>query len=56
MVVRFGLWNVRSPYRASLLKTIARELAKYNLDVVAVQEVRWNKGGSQTPNNYKIFY
>jgi hypothetical protein len=35
--MRFGTWNVRSLYRADLLKTVASDLAKYNLDAVTVQ-------------------
>jgi exonuclease III len=42
--MRFGMWNVRSLYRAGSLKTVARELGKYKLDLVGVQEVRWEKG------------
>jgi exonuclease III len=42
--MRFGTWNVRSPYRPGLLKTVARELRKYKLDLVGGQEVRWDKG------------
>jgi hypothetical protein len=34
--MRLGTWNVRSLYRAVALKTVASELAKYNLDLVAV--------------------
>jgi exonuclease III len=41
--MRFGTWNVRSLYRAGLLKTVARELGKYKLDLVGVQEVRWEE-------------
>jgi hypothetical protein len=29
-------WNVRNPYWAGSLKTIASEMAKYNLDLGAV--------------------
>jgi hypothetical protein len=36
----FGTWNVRSLYRPGSLMTVARELAKYKLDLVGVQEVR----------------
>jgi hypothetical protein len=43
MHVRFGTWTVRSLYRAVSLKTIARELEKYKLDLVGVQGVRWEK-------------
>jgi hypothetical protein len=31
---RFGTWNVRSLYRSGSLKTVARELGKYKLDLV----------------------
>jgi hypothetical protein len=39
-----GTWNVRS------------ELAKYDLDLVAVQEVRWVEGGNQSADDYTYFY
>jgi hypothetical protein len=35
--MRFGLWNVRSVYRAGSLMTVSRELSKYKLDLVGVQ-------------------
>ena len=41
-----GTWNVRSLYRAGTLTAAARELARYKLDLVGVQEVRWDKGGT----------
>ena len=41
-----GTWNIRSLYRAGSLTVAARELARYKLDVVGVQEVRWDKGGT----------
>ena len=31
---------------AESLKAAARELARYKLDLVGVQEVRWGKGGT----------
>jgi hypothetical protein len=34
MDMRFGIWNVRSLYRIGSLKTVARELGKYTLDLV----------------------
>ena len=39
-----GSWNVRSLYRAGSLTAVTRELARYKLDLVGVQEVRWDKG------------
>jgi exonuclease III len=44
--MRFGTWNVRSLYRSGSLMTVARELARYKFDLVGVQEVRWDKGGT----------
>ena len=42
--ILLGTWNVRSMYRAGSLTAGARELAGYKLDLVDVQEVRWDKG------------
>jgi exonuclease III len=50
--MRFGTWNVRSLYRSGSLMTVARELARYTLDVVGVQEVRWDKEGTVRAGDY----
>jgi len=42
--MRFGMWNVMSLYIAGSL-TAARELARYKLDLVGVQEVGWDNEG-----------
>jgi hypothetical protein len=47
MGIRFGMWNVRSLYRAGSLMTVSRELARYKLDLAGVQEVRWEGGVGQ---------
>jgi hypothetical protein len=54
--VRFGPWNVRSLYRSGSLIPVARELDKYKLDLVGVQEVRWDKGGTVRAGKYNFFY
>jgi exonuclease III len=54
--MRFGTWNVRSLYRIGSLKTVARELGKYKLDVVGVHEVRWEKGGTEWAEDYTFFH
>jgi hypothetical protein len=54
--LRFGTWNVRSLYRSGSLKTVSGELAKYNLDLVGVQEVGWDKGGTEPASDYTFFY
>jgi hypothetical protein len=40
MDMRFGMWKVRSLYRTGSMKTVARELGKYKLDLGGVQKVR----------------
>jgi hypothetical protein len=52
----FGTWNVRSMYRSGSLMTVARELAKYKLDLVGVQEVGWDKEGTVRAGEYTFFY
>jgi exonuclease III len=54
--VRFGTWNVRSLYRAGSLTAAATELARYKLDLVDVQEVRWDKEGTVKVGDYSFFY
>jgi exonuclease III len=57
MDMRFGTWNVRSLYRIGSLKTVARELGMCKLlDLVGVQEVRWEKGGTERAEDYTFFY
>jgi hypothetical protein len=40
----FGTWNVRSLYTSGSLRTAARDVARYKLNIVGVQEVRWDTG------------
>ena len=53
--MRFGKWNFRSLHGAGSLTAAARELARYKLDLVVVQEVRWDKGGTVRAGNYNFF-
>jgi hypothetical protein len=40
MEMRFGTWNIRNLYRTGWLVTVPKELSKYKLDLVGLQEVR----------------
>jgi len=51
--VKIGTWSVRTLYRARSLKRAGRKLARYKLDVVGVQEVKWDKGRA---GDYNFFY
>jgi hypothetical protein len=43
-------------FRAGSLMTVLRELSKYKLDLVGVQEVRWEGGGTEPAGEYTFFY
>jgi exonuclease III len=54
--MRFGTWNVRSFCRGEAIRSVVGELEKYKLDLVGVQEVRWEGEGYQTADNYTFIY
>jgi hypothetical protein len=56
MGMRFGLWNVRSLFRAHSLMTVSRELSRYKLHLVGVQEIRLEGGGTEPAGEYTFFY
>jgi len=43
-------------YRSGSRTTSARELAKYKLDSVGVEEFRWDKGGTVRTGDGIFFY
>ena len=55
VVVNYCTLNVRILYRAGSLTTAARELTENKLDLVGVQEVMWDKGGTVRAGNYNFF-
>jgi hypothetical protein len=55
MDMRFGTWNVRSIYRAGSLRLVVEKISKYKLNLVGVQEVRWDGGGTEPAGKYTFF-
>jgi hypothetical protein len=43
-------------YRSGSLTTVAREVARYKLDLVGVQEVMWDKRGTVRAGDYIFIY
>jgi hypothetical protein len=43
-------------YTAGSLKTVSKELAGYKLDLVGVQEVRWEGGSTEPVGEYTFVY
>jgi exonuclease III len=54
--MRFGTSNVKGLYRAGSHTAAARQLARYKLDLVGVQEVRWENGSTVRAGDYNFFY
>jgi hypothetical protein len=42
-------------YRAGSLRAVGEEISKYKLDLVGVQEVRWDGGGTERAGEYTFF-
>jgi hypothetical protein len=56
MDMGFGTWNIRNWYRVGTLMTVSRELSRYMLHLVGVQEVRWEGSGTTPAGEYTFFY
>jgi hypothetical protein len=56
MDVRFGTWNIRSFHMAGSLITIATGIATYTLDLVSVQEVKWDRRGTEPAEDCTFLY
>jgi exonuclease III len=50
--MRIGTWNVKSLRTVGAIKSVVGELEKCKLDLVGVQEVRWEGDGYQTADKY----
>jgi hypothetical protein len=55
MDLRFGTWNVRYMYRGGSLRLVTGEILKHKLDLLGVQEVRWDRGGTEPAGQYTFF-
>jgi hypothetical protein len=52
----FGTWNERNLCRAGSLMTFEKQISKRKLDLAGVQEVRWDRGGTEPAGEYTFFY
>jgi hypothetical protein len=55
IVLIFGTSKVRSLYRSGFFTTAARELTRYKLDLVGVQEVRWDKESTIRAGKFNFY-
>ena len=54
-IIRIGTWNVRTLLKAGKMEEAARELQKYDIEILILQESRWSEEGS-IENEHYIFY
>jgi exonuclease III len=54
--MRFVTWNVRSIYRSGSLRAVGEQISKSKLDLVGIQDVRWDGGGTERAGEYTFFY
>ena len=52
--MKFCTWSVRSLYGAGSVTATGRELARYKLDLVGVQEVRLDREGTVRARGYNL--
>nr|XP_034334819.1 craniofacial development protein 2-like [Crassostrea gigas] len=42
---RIGTWNIRTLYEVGKAAQVAKEMARYNIKILGLSEVRWNERG-----------
>jgi len=52
----FGTWNVRTLYKPGAAQSMIKEVEKYGLGIVALQEIRWKEAGSIDMGNMTILF
>jgi len=56
MEFNIATWNVQSMLQAGKMEEIADELKNYNIQITALQEVRWPHDGWIEKKNYTVLY
>jgi hypothetical protein len=51
-----GTWNIRTLFKPGALRILIDEVTRYNLPIVALQDMRWPGKVNIKSENYTIFY
>ena len=46
--IRIATWNVRTRFETGKAAQVARELGRYKVEILGLNDVRWNMAGSTT--------
>ena len=55
MLYCIGTWNVR-PMNQGKLKVVKQEMARVNINILGVREVKWTKMGEFNSDDHYIYY
>ena len=50
-----GTWNVRSMYQGKL-EVIKQEMARVNVDILGIRELKWTRMGEFNSDDHYIYY
>ena len=54
---RIATWNVRTLYQAGKVTQVAKEMDRYNLEILGISECRWNGSGlTRLATGHRIIY
>jgi hypothetical protein len=56
MDMTISMKNVISVYRAGSLRAVEEKMSKYMLDLLGVEEVRWDGGGTEPARELTFLY
>ncbi|XP_022197016.2 craniofacial development protein 2-like [Nilaparvata lugens] len=54
--LKLATWNVQTMLRPGKMMEIAEEMTKFDLDIVALQEIRWQSQGRIEKQNFTMYY
>jgi hypothetical protein len=52
----YTTWYVRSLYRADSVMAVAKEISEHKLDLVGVQDFRWDRDNAERADEYTFCY
>jgi exonuclease III len=54
--IRLGTWNVRTMLAPGKMSETAREMRRYKIEILAIQETRWPGKGKIDKTNFTLYY